>query len=363
MTLRILYVDTETVWRGGQEQLFGLMEGLKRRGHDIWLASPEGSPLSEKACRVGVSTVPFRQRSEVSPLAIIRLLQIVRKQNFDLLHLNTPRSVIAGGLVGKLKYVKGVLNSRRVNFPLRTRFSRLKYNWLIDRILTVSSSIQETLVHAGVRPELVETIYEGVSLSWIDGLERPVIEPRASGQVVGIVAHLSGEKGHKDLLHAASILYPRFPNVEYWLVGDGPLRPELERLANNLGLQNSVRFLGFRNDSEALMKHFDIFCLPSLSEGLSSAILAAMASHLPVVSTEVGGIPELVIEEKTGYLVKPADSQDLAHALGRLLGDRELQIQFGKAGRNRIAQHFTVVRKLDATEASYSRLLRVKSLR
>lgn len=356
--LSILYIDTERFWRGGQEQLFTLMKGMKERGHDVCLAAPGIAPLTDRAQAVGITTFDFRQSNEVSPLALNRLRGIMRGHRFQVIHFNTPRAIIAGSLMAWLEGVPVRVSARRVNFPLKSRFSRYKYNWLQDGIITVSDTIRETLLNGGVSPDLVTVIYEGVDLAWID-LQTPPPERLGNGNlVVGTVAHFSHEKGIETLLRAIATLNSHSRNVTYLLVGDGELRDALQQLAESLGVASQVHFTGFRSDCEGLMKQFDVFCLPSRSEGLSSAILSAMANRLPVVATSVGGIPELVVNGETGLLVRPDDPADLAVALQRLLGSEQLRHRLGEQGRRRIETHFTLQRKLDETEKLYLKLLR-----
>lgn len=356
--IRILYVDTEAVWRGGQEQLFGLMKGMKLRGHRVLLAAPPEAPLSHKAARLGIPVCPFRQRYELSVLAYRRFRKILTRHPVDILHFNTPRALLAGGLAARREAVPVCVASRRVNFPLRSRLSRFKYNRLLDRTLTVSESIQQTLLQGGVEPGRIQVIYEGVDLAWIDSLKAPAPLPARSRPWVGTVAHLSPEKGHRILLEALARLRHRWPEVTYVFVGNGDQKESLRALAQALEVARQVLFLGFRDDSEALMKQFDLFCLPSLSEGLSSAILAAMASELPVVATRVGGIPELVVDGETGLLVPAGQAEALAAALDCLLEDSELRRRMGQAGRRRVETCFTLERKLKETEKSYQELLR-----
>jgi glycosyltransferase involved in cell wall biosynthesis len=361
--LRILYCDTDKVWRGGQEQLFGLMTGMKARGHVVWLAADKSSALFQRASEAGMTAVGLHQWNEVSPSAFLRIWNILRTEPFDVVHSNTPKSLFAAGLAAKMAGTPAVFCSRRVDFPLRSQLSAWKYNWTTDRILTVSSSIKETLTRAGVKSSKVEIVYEGVDLAWIDEQSAPPMIQPDQELVVGTVAHMSPEKGHADLLEAIHLLRPRFPASHFYFVGDGKLKMDLVQRAERLQVDENITFTGFRSDSEALMKQFGIFCLPSLSEGLSSAILAAMANRLPVVSTSVGGIPELVLDGVTGLLVPPRDPGRLAAALEKLLGDSDLRRKMGEAGRRRIEEHFTLEQKLSCTEKSYLRLLRTKGIR
>ncbi len=357
--VKILYVDTETVWRGGQEQLLGLMLGMQRLGIRIALATPAGSPLGRRSRDEGIEVVDFPQRFELSISAFFRFLGLLRRTGCGILHFNTPKPILVGCLAGRLVGVKVMVASRRVNFPLKTRLSVLKYNLLLDRVFTVSASIRATLVNLGVHAELVEVIYEGVDLATVDALQTDYrLPPALKGPIIGTVAHLSMEKGHVTLLRAARMLKEKKLDFSLVIVGGGELREMLETLAGELGLTEQVMFTGFRPDSDALMKQFDIFCLPSLSEGLSSAILAAMAFGLPVVSTTVGGIPELVLNGETGYLVEPEDPESLAQALETLLCNLDARHEFGEAGHRRIESQFTQCQKLQATRDAYLRLLR-----
>ena len=274
------------------------------------------------------------------------------------MHFNTPRPLLAGGIACRLSRVPGVVISRRVNFPLRSWLSNLKYNYLVDRVFTVSASIRETLIRNGVSSSRVSVIYEGVDLDWFDQQMARLALQRRGRTLVGTVAHLSPEKGHATLLSAIAELKDRSPEALLLIVGDGELRAELEATVIDLGISDQVKFLGFRSDVEGLLKQFDIFCLPSLSEGLSSAILAAMAARLPVVATSVGGIPELVQNSVTGKLVKPNQPHELALALETLLKDQVLRERMGNAGRQRVDSHFSLQQKLDATERAYEELLR-----
>jgi glycosyltransferase involved in cell wall biosynthesis len=357
-TVKILFVDTETVWRGGQEQLLGLMLGMQRLGIRIALATPAGSPLGQRSRDEGIEVVDFAQHFELSISAFFRFLGLIRRTGCKILHFNTPKPILIGCLAGRMAGVRVTVASRRVNFPLKSRISVLKYNLLLDRVFTVSASIRATLVKLGVHPELVEVIYEGVDLAGVDTLQTDYRLPVLQGPIIGTVAHLSMEKGHVTLLRAARMLKEQKLDFSLVIVGGGELRKMLEELVGELGLSSQVMFTGFRPDSDALMKQFDIFCLPSLSEGLSSAILAAMACGLPVVSTSVGGIPELVLNGETGYLVEPEDPESLAQALEALLCDLEVRHEFGEAGRRRIESQFTQRQKLQATRDAYLRLLR-----
>jgi glycosyltransferase involved in cell wall biosynthesis len=141
------------------------------------------------------------------------------------------------------------------------------------------------------------------------------------------------------------------------VVGDGPLRQALEEKARALRLNGTVRFLGAVPNASSLLPHFDIFVLSSLWEGMSNSLLEAMAAGKPVVATDAGGSPEVVIDGKTGILVPPNDPEALADAMLRLLADRELARSLGEAGRVRVQSEFTLETMVARLEELYDSLL------
>lgn len=356
--LRLLYLDTEEVWRGGQEQLLDLMVGLRRRGHEVWLGSPAGGVLQKRAQSLGLTTFPFSQRNEADFRGVRQVgLGLRGIPDIHVLHLNTPRPILLGAWLRRRRRIPLLVVSRRVDFPLRSRLSVWKYSSLPDRIFTVSESIRETLITCGVPAQKVEVVYEGIDIDAVDRASSEFVLPRDKGPVIGIVAHLSAEKGHQVLLQAASLLKRKGLPFYLVVVGDGELREALELQVRILGLDRHVWFTGFRFDCRALFKQMDVFCLPSISEGLSSAIMTAMAARLPVVATQVGGIPELVVDNVTGRLVSPGDAEELAAALETLILHSDLARQWGRRGRLRVERYFSLSAKLDATESAYRRAL------
>jgi glycosyltransferase involved in cell wall biosynthesis len=170
---------------------------------------------------------------------------------------------------------------------------------------------------------------------------------------VGNVAALAPHKGQKFLVAAAARVVRVSPDARFLIVGDGELRSTLKHQVKSAGLERHVLVTGFRSDALGLMKSFDLFVMSSITEGLGSAILEAMACGLPVVGTRAGGIPEAVVHGETGLIVPPHDEAALADAILALLAQRELRIQYGRAGRERVAAEFSVDRLVSETARVY----------
>jgi glycosyltransferase involved in cell wall biosynthesis len=167
--------------------------------------------------------------------------------------------------------------------------------------------------------------------------------------VVGNVAALTGHKDHATLVEAMSLLRPRRPEARLVIAGEGELRPALEALVRERGLDDRVVFAGFRRDLDRILPAFSVFCLSSHLEGLGTSLLDAMVFARPVVATAAGGIPEAVEDGVTGRVVPPRQPAALADALDEVLGDDERRIALGEAGRRRFLERFTVDRMVDGT--------------
>jgi glycosyltransferase involved in cell wall biosynthesis len=354
----ILFVDTERVWRGGQDQLFNLLAGLRQRGHRVHLVCQPHTLLESRARGINISVHTVAIRSELGLISFFRLLSILRRTRPEVIAFNTPRAVFIGTLASMLDSTPVRIIFRRVNFPLRKNFlTRFKYTWGINCIVAISESIQLQLQVGGIPASRIRTIYEGIDLSIYPKRTVSDAPPTAGPAVVGTVAHLSHEKGLQYLVEAASLIPNVKKRIRFVIVGDGACLQELMEQVKQLGLEGVFDFAGFHPNTSQFMKSFDIFALPSLSEGLSSAILEAMANSLPIVATEVGGIPELVKNQENGLLVAPGDPAALALAIQRLADNPEEARRMGERGRGRMELRFTLERKIRETEKLCSDLL------
>jgi glycosyltransferase involved in cell wall biosynthesis len=351
MSLRVLHVDTAASWRGGQNQVLLTAAGMAARGHETLLACRAGSPLEARARDRGLAVRPLPFRGDLWPPALVALARTLRGERPSALLLHDPHAVSAGLVAARLAPRPGLVAVRRVDFPLRGSFSRLKYA-ACDRVIVVSRAIGAVMESGGLESARLRLVYEAVP-------DRP---PAPGGRellaalgippgvpVVGNVAALTGHKDHATLIEAMALLRPRVPEARLVVAGEGELRPALEALVRERGLPDRVVFAGFRHDLDRLLPAFSVFCLSSHLEGLGTSLLDAMAFGLPVVATTAGGIPEAVEDGQTGCLVPPGDPAALAEALATLLRDETRRRVLGEAGRRRFEERFTVDRMVDET--------------
>ena len=203
-----------------------------------------------------------------------------------------------------------------------------------DHICVVSSSVADALRRFRVPSEKITVVENGIDIGHFSA-GRPVLREELGLQenpLVGFVGRLAPEKGLKHLLRAAAGMLNTLPMAKFILAGEGPERSALEKLARRLGIEKSVIFLGRRSDLECIYASFDVFVLPSLSEGMPLAVLEAMAAKRPVVATRVGAIPKMVKDQQTGLLVDAGDITGLQSAISLLLGRRDLCRTFGQSG-------------------------------
>jgi len=356
--LSFLFIDSERVWRGGQVQIFTLIQGLHRRGHRIHLVCFPGTSLEKRARDFGITVHPMAIRSEAGLISLFRLYSVLRKVQPDILAFNTPKPILMGTLAARFAPVGARIIFRRVDFPLRKNFiSRMKYTRGIDCIVAISQSIQSRLQQGGIPAALIRTVYEGIDLS---------LFPKSPGQkkdlsdghiIVGAVSHLSREKGLSYLIEAAALTPDVENRARFVIVGDGSCRGELQDLVREKGLESCFHFAGFQTVTHDLLKSFNIFVQPSLSEGLGSAIMEAMACSLPVIGTRVGGIPELVRNGENGLLVPPGNAEMLSKAIQKLLDNPEVRRELGLKGRKIVEEEFTMERKIHETEKLCNSLL------
>jgi glycosyltransferase involved in cell wall biosynthesis len=358
---RILHLDSERTWRGGERQVLELMRRQRRRGHDPQLVAPGAGALASRARAEGfaVHDVPMRGTWDLgSVLAIARLHRSLRP---DFVHWHAARAHALGAMASLLAPGPIRVLSRRVDFPVRrSPGSKLLWALPIEGIAAISEGVKEALARSGVDPPRVRVVPSGIDLEPFEApVDRAALRARlgiATGEVLALqVAALAPHKSQTDLLRAASIACPRVPALRIWIAGEGPLRATLEEEHRALGLGTFVRFLGFREDVNDLLAAADLFVVSSYLEGMGTSTLDAMAAGLPVVATRVGGIPEIVTEGETGLLVPARDPGALADAIVRLAEEPALRRRLAEGGRRRI-RDFSADRTEGLMNALYAEL-------
>lgn len=358
-----LHVDTARTWRGGQNQALLTVMGLRARGHrTVLVAHPDGA-LAKRAAE-GHDLIRLAPSSEVDFAAGFRFARILRDLQPDVVHAHDPHGVsMAAMALSTIRSTRRPLlvAARRVDFHLkRNTFSRWKYKQ-VDLMICSSDAIRGMMLKDGVRPDAAVTVYEGVDVERLAAMPAADVHHElwlpASTQVVGNVAALVPHKGQKYLIDAAPAVVRAMPDTVFLIFGEGPLQAPLQHQIRSLGLDHHVRLVGFRHDVLALLKSLDVFVMSSVTEGLGTSILDAMAASRPVVGTAAGGIPEAIEHGVTGLVVPPQHPAELAEAILSLLKDPSRREAMGRAGLARARRMFTVDRMVEGTLAAYEALV------
>ncbi len=394
--MNILHVDTEMGWRGGEQQVAWLVEGLLARGmgRQVIAANP-ASALERHARAAGWDVAPLRMRGGWNLSAARELARIATKHRIDLVHAHTAHAhtlawlgIARNGIAAPegetganaLRSFPPVVVTRRVDFPIATgifaSLRRAKYLHPRIALIAISRGVRDVLVQGGVPAERIHLVHSAIDPSRLDSppperrkLRAELGIPPDKGTVlIGNVAALSDHKGQVYLIQAAARLRDRLsasgggnggtvPDFLVAIAGEGEERPRLESEIERLRLADCVRLLGHRRDVPDCLAAFDIFCMPSHLEGLGTSILDAMWMRLPVVAARAGGIPDVIEDRANGLLVPPRDPEALARALETLFRDAELRRRLGESGRRTIEKSFLVHTMVEGTLRVYEKAL------
>lgn len=367
---RVLELITLSDWGGAQQCVLSLATGL-RDGYDVTVACGPGGPLVTKLRDRGIRVIEVeslvRTPHPLHDLSTLwTLIRLMRQERFSLVHCHSTKAGLLGRTAAWLAGVPAIIFTAHGwqfvgDWSSALRRCMVAAEWMVARLSTAIICVSEydrqvaMQKHIG-RPGQLIVIHNGVDPApWLVGDERD--DPRADIArpcTAVMVGRMTAQKDPATLIEAWRRV--RGPH-RLVLVGEGPLRSALEAQIRREGLADRVTLLASTTDIPSLLRTADLFVMSSRWEGLPLAIIEAMLTGLPVVGTSVGGVPEIVVDGETGFLVPPKDVDALASTLYRLLEDPNLRRRMGEAGRRRALAHFTESRMLAETAAVYARAL------
>ena len=355
--LKILHIDPERHWGGGEAQVLGLIDYLAGKGHrNDLLTHPDGK-LWERCQGLNVKTLPLVARNDVDLRPVWRLRRLIFRERYDIVHLHTKRAHALAIWLPRSPAAPKYVVTRRMDYPeINTCYTRFLYNRCVHGVVAISQPIVSLLEHAGVHRQRIRLIHSGIDVARFSacaGMPKPERLP-----IIGCVAVLHERKGHRFLLEAVALLKARGIELRCLLAGDGPERQFLASMTQRLGLGNQVSFLGFVADTPAFLEGIDIFVLPSLYEGLGVAALEAMAAGKAVVASRIGGLTESIADGVTGSLTPPRDPAALSAAIARLIDDPGLARAMGQRAAAHVRDHFALEQMAAQNEDYYYELLR-----
>lgn len=362
--MKILHINTERTWRGGEQQTFNLLMGLKRRNISSHLLCQTDSPMAEKAEEIGIKTFPISMHGEVDPLACFRIRTLINRFRYDILHSHTSHAHTLAFFSSIGTHVNRLV-TRRVDFSIfRHSFMKLsgiKYRYMADFYIAISHNIKDVLVNDGIPSGRIFVVHSGINPNRFDDVAKDYLidefNIKSSEQVVINVAHLAGHKGQEYLVKATPLVLAKIPTARFFIVGGGELMDELQTLAASMGLKQELIFTGFRRDVGAFYQIADLFVMSSVQEGLGTAVLDALALGKPVVAAHSGGIPEIIHDGETGRLVAPANPVALAEGIIEMLNHTDRAKQMAIQGRAMVRQKFSVEEMVAGNIEVYKKIL------
>lgn len=372
---------------GMKEHVKSLLRNLDSESYELAVAGPVEKDLAELADKHGITVFLLNIRGELAPfadlVAAVKLAMIISKLQPAIVHAHGSKAGLLARLACLLAHPKKLLFPISVQPAVLITLHNLVYTGsvvgfkqrllkgverLLDPVagqfIAVSESLRlEVLEYQRMRADKVVTIYNGLDIEAFTNPEPKVRQKLGVGEstlLIGTVARLAPQKGVEYFIRMAEILALRHPDIAFVIVGDGPLRKQLEELKCGLPGKPRILFTGFVAPVKDYLAAMDIFVLPSLSEGLGISVLEALACKKPVVATQVGGIPEIIQSQVNGLLVPPKDEQALADGVDWLLEHREQAQQMAKTGYVSVETKFALKNMIRVTERVYQQILQVE---
>jgi L-malate glycosyltransferase len=356
--LKVVHINTERGFRGGEIQTLHLIKGLNERGHQNILVAQKSSPLIKQAKQSSIAPIQINMRGEWDFVAAFQLRKLLKQHSPDIIHAHTAHATSLALMAASGKNI-GTIFTRRVTLPIpKNPFARKKYN-SVDGIIAVSKAVRDQLIENGVATEKICIAESGTDFSRLDqaplkNVARKYLQIPEDSFVIGNVSYFDTNKGQYQLIQAFTQFAAAHPerNTYLLLVGDGP---ELERcrvLAKRSRLGDRVIFAGMRLDVKNLYPAMDVFFLSSLrGEGWSGVLREAMAMSLPCIAVDQAATRDQLQNGDCGLIVSNR-LLDWVQAMDRLYQDPELQNQIGKEA-NACARQFSIEAMVEKTEACY----------
>lgn len=369
--IKVLHVIGGGEIGGAEIHILHLLKNMDRQGFDVRLCCLFPRPFAQAAEEAGIPVDVINMKNKFNFLAVAQMIKIIKEHRIDIVHTHGVRANMVGRLGAKLAGAKHIVTTihsvLEQDYPAPlARFANKLMERLtegyVERFVTVSDLLQKDLLTKGIRPEKILTIYNGINpedfqpdrvATDVRGRFRiPVEVP-----VVGIIARLHPVKGHGVFLQAAKEVLAVLPQACFLIVGSGFHRPWIEAEVERLGLGKNVVFTGFMDDIPGVLAALDVLVISSLSEGFGLTAVEAMAMGVPVVATQVGGLPEIITHKENGLLVPAGDAGEMAKKILWLLENPVAGEAMAQKGRATVGEKFTVRGMAEQTQALYAGLM------
>jgi glycosyltransferase involved in cell wall biosynthesis len=363
----ILLVIDNIEFGGGERGFLQLTRGLRNR-FEFFVAAMPGGTFQQKIEEVGIPFVPLDVSRRISLRPILQLRRLLKAHKIDIIHSQGARIDFFARIAGRIANVPHILSTIQMPIEgfdvgiLRKKIylcmDRLSGRF-VERFIVVSGALERLLTQErGVPVQRVVRIYNGIEVDLYQPLLKHTDLRKEWGipstiPLIGAVGRLVWQKGFEFFIKAIPEILQSSPEAKFLIVGEGPLRSQLEKSAQTLNINDSLIFTGFRNDIRQILSSIDVLMVPSLLEGLPMIILEGMAMAKPIVATNIDGITEQISHEGEGILVPIRKPEALAGAVSRIIENDELATALGRAARKKVETYFSVEHMVRETEKVY----------
>jgi glycosyltransferase involved in cell wall biosynthesis len=374
MKVKILFVIDGMEFGGGERVFTQIINGLPLDQYESFLASGPQDSFYQAISQTPVQRYPVDFSNRFNPAIMFRLIKIIKDHKIDIVHGQGARAEffarLASGLFCRSRFVSTIAmpvegyDVGPMKMLLYRAFDRFSERF-VDRFLVVSSVLEQAMIQGhGIPREKVVKIYNGIETDYYkphdqeEGRRRVRQEYSVNDSeiLIGSLGRLVWQKGFEYFIHAMPILIRDLPEAKFLIVGEGPLRQELEGQTRSLGIQDRLVFTGHRNDIRDMMAAMDIIVIPSLLEGFPMITLEAMAMEKPIVTTSIDGIMEQIGDGREGLLIAPKSPPALAQAVKRLVDNPDYARSLGINARAKVVRDFSVHKMIAETIKVYETL-------
>ncbi len=351
--IKISYIIGRLSYGGAEKLLLDICRKIDKSKFEVEvLVLQENNPLAEEFEKQGINLKFFHKKKKLDFRVIKNMAEYLQRSKPDIVHTHLFAGDYWGGKAAIKANITNIISTKHdilLESFWRSRFGRMmrrKFTWVV----AISKATRDYLIgQEKIDVDKVTVIYNGIDVNKFY-VEKPALFAEEK-LVIGSIGRLSKEKGHKHLIRACRFLKNK--NWELVFVGEGPLRKDLEVLTGTLGLESQVKFVGEKNDVRPYLNTFDVFVLPSISEGLSLVVLEAAASGRMIVATNVGGVPEIIQDQETGLLFKPKNIEQLVKKLNWISEHHDLAIKMAKNLQQSVVDKYDINQTVKQYEKLY----------
>ncbi len=361
--MKILHLSSEASWRGGEQQIAYLVEELSKIGVENTIACRTDSAFAAYCLQKNWEHVdlPFKGSTDLRTTAGIK--KICKQEKVDLIHMHSAKSHSLAVLSHLLGNTTPLVLSRRVDFPIRNNFlTQWKYNHAaIKKIICVSHTIEQIVRRNIRRPERCLTIHSGIDLTRFQqppsGYLRNRYHIPDEALLIGNTSAIAAHKDYYTFVDTAELFLKDYPAAYFLIIGEGPESKAIQQYIAQKGLSQKIILTGFLPNIPEILPELDIFLITSQTEGLGTSVLDAFACKVPVVATRAGGIPEMVIHERTGLLAGIKEAPMLAAHLKKITEDPSLRSHLVDNAYQHLLDDFTKENTASQTFRVYQAVL------